>query len=571
MAQKFLTNIDLNQNQLVNATFEVLASDPNTGNFDGRLIFNSTEGVIKVYDAGLPGWRTAITAISSAGSYSNALTISESNGSITITPNLATSASAGLMSASDFSKLSDATSEATASKLVIRDVAGQAKFGTPTDTAHAATKGYVDASRSGLDVKQSVRVATTATVNLSTDVDNGSIVDGVTLATGDRILIKDQGVGGAAHADNGIYVVTASGAPTRATDFDSSDEVTPGAFTFVEEGTANGDTGWVLATNGSITVGSTAIVFNQFSGTGQITAGDGMSKDGSTLNVNYDDVTIYVDGNDDLAVKSSATAGQVLISQGTGTAAWGALDLDDTDAVTGTLGIANGGTNASDAATARTNLGVAIGTDVQAYDAELAAIAGLTSAANKLPYFTGSGTAALTDLSSAGRALIDDADAAAQRTTLGLVIGTNVQEYSSVLDAVSASTYLGDDSITTVGTITTGTWNGTDIAVADGGTGASTASGARTNLAETSASGLTTSTPVLARVASQSCAASSGTTSSTTVVHNFGTKNVIVQIYEESSGATVFGDISRDNTNQITVVLNGSSIGLGDYKIVVTG
>ena len=565
---KFVTNLDLNQNQLIKGTFEVLANDPNTDLFDGRLIFNSTEGTIKVYDATASAWRKMITGVNSAGSQSNALTINESNGTISITPNLATSASAGLMSASDFSKLADATSEDTASKLVIRDASSQAKFGTPTDPAHAATKGYVDAARSGLDVKESVRAATTATVNLSTDVDNGSIIDGVTLATGNRILIKDQGVGGVAHADNGIYIVAASGAPTRATDFDSGDEVTAGAFTFVEEGTANGDAGFVLATNGSITIGSTALLFTQFSGTGQITAGDGMSKSGSTLNVNDDDVTIYVDGNDDLAVKSSSTAGQVLRSMGSGTAEWGALDLDDTDAVTGTLGIANGGTNASDAATARTNLGLAIGTDVQAYDAELAAIAGLTSAANKLPYFTGSGTAALTDLSSAGRALIDDADAAAQRTTLGLVIGTDVQAYSAVLSAVSASTYVGDDSIATVGTITTGTWNGTDIAVADGGTGASTASGARTNLAATTSG--TTSTPVLARIAKQGCDASSGGVSTTTVTHNFGTTDVIVQVYEVSTGATVISDVTRSNGNTVSVVINGT-VSANDYTIVVTG
>jgi len=171
----------------------------------------------------------------------------------------------------------------------------------PTNAQDAATKAYVDAARSGLDVKASVRAATTANITLS----GTQTIDGVALSAGDRVLVKNQSTA----SQNGIYVV-AAGAWARSTDADSDTEVTPGLFTFVEEGTANSDSGWVLATNSTITLGSTSLTFAQFSGAGQITAGDGLTKDGNTLNVATASTSRIVVNADNIDLASGvATAG----------------------------------------------------------------------------------------------------------------------------------------------------------------------------------------------------------------------------------------------------------------------
>jgi hypothetical protein len=198
---------------------------------------------------------------------------------------------------------------------------------TPTATTDAANKGYVDAQLQGLDVKQSVRVATTANGTLASAFANGQTVDGVTLATDDRILLKNQSTG----SENGIYTVNASGAPTRAADFDSNSEVTGGAFFFVEEGTVNADNGFALTNDGAITVGTTALTFTQFSGAGQLIAGDALTKSGNTLAVAVDDSSIEIN-SDALRVKASGITNAMLA---------GSIDL--TAKVTGALPIGNGG------------------------------------------------------------------------------------------------------------------------------------------------------------------------------------------------------------------------------------
>ena len=162
----------------------------------------------------------------------------------------------------------------------------------PTNPQDAANKRYVDSAVVGIDWKPSVRLATTAAITLATDLENGDTLDGVTLATGDRVLVKNQ----TDATENGIYVVAASGAPARSADADTAAEITASFAVFVEEGTVNTDSGWTLTNNGTITVGTSELAFTQFTGLGQITAGAGLTKTANTLDViGGDGITVNAD------------------------------------------------------------------------------------------------------------------------------------------------------------------------------------------------------------------------------------------------------------------------------------
>tara|TARA_B100001057_G_scaffold269038_1_gene269241 strand:+ start:3460 stop:5457 length:1998 start_codon:yes stop_codon:yes gene_type:complete len=201
----------------------------------------------------------------------------------------------------------------------------------PTADQHAATKAYVDSVANGLDVKDSVRLATASALaavtynngngTLTADANGALSVDGAAVVADDRLLIKDQ----ASAVQNGIYKVTATGGAgaafvlTRTPDADTASELTGGTFFFVEEGTANADNGYVATHNGTPTFGSTNITFVQFSGAGQISAGDALTKSGNTLNVAVDDSSIEVN-SDALRVKASGItnamlAGSIAISK----------------------------------------------------------------------------------------------------------------------------------------------------------------------------------------------------------------------------------------------------------------
>lgn len=279
----------------------------------------------------------------------------------------------------------------------------------PTNDQDAATKAYVDATANGLDVKASVRVATTAAITLS----GTQTIDGVVLSEGDRVLVKDQGTG----SENGIYDV-ASGSWARSEDADNtpSSEVTSGMFTFVEEGSANANAGFVLQTPNPITLDTTALSFVQFSGAGQVVAGNGMSKTGNQLDVGTADATRIVVNANDIDLATHGTAGT-----------YNGLTVD----AYGRVSSFTQGTTLADYSIA----------DAQPLDAGLTSIAGLTTAADQLIYTTALDTYATTSLTTFARSILDDADAAAARTTLGLDTmatqsNTNVDIDGGTIDGV---------------------------------------------------------------------------------------------------------------------------------------
>ena len=176
------------------------------------------------------------------------------------------------------SKVTDLTAPTTSFSMNSQKITNLAD---PVLDQDAATKAYVDAATAGLNVHASVKAATTTNVNLANAVDNNKVLDGYTLSTGDRILIKNQNTA----ADNGVYIVASNGAPTRATDYNQVGEVDAGDFIFVENGTVNGKTGWVQ-TNAITTLGTDPIAFTQFSGAGTYLAGNGLTLTGNTFSIN---------------------------------------------------------------------------------------------------------------------------------------------------------------------------------------------------------------------------------------------------------------------------------------------
>ena len=149
----------------------------------------------------------------------------------------------------------------------------------PSANTDAANKQYVDNVARGLSWKAPVRVATTANGTLATAFANAQSVDGVTLVTGDRILLKNQTTG----SENGIYTVNATGAPTRAVDADTNGELAPGTSVSVTEGTTNADKVFMIISDVAITIGTTSQTWGQLGGGTTYTGGNGISVAGSVI------------------------------------------------------------------------------------------------------------------------------------------------------------------------------------------------------------------------------------------------------------------------------------------------
>jgi hypothetical protein len=352
----------------------------------------------------------------------------------------------------------------------------------PTQSSDAATKNYVDAVKTGLDVKDSVIVTTTG--NLTATYSNGTsgvgatltnsgtqaaiTIDSRVLVVGERVLVKDQTTA----LQNGFYKVTTVGTAsvnwvlTRTVDADEDSEITPGAFTFVEEGTVGANNGYVCTNTGAITVGTTPITFVQFSGAGSVIAGDGLTKTGNTLNVvgTTNRITISADAVDIASTYVGQSTITTLGTIGTGTwqgsviaGAYGGTGVDNTGK-TITLGgnlTTSGAHSTALTTTANTTLTLPV-------TGTLATLAGSETLSSKT--ITGSSigssspsTAAFTTLAASGAVTFTSATDASNLTTAAVILSGGL--------AVTKAMYVGTN-ITGAGAATS-TLDGFQI---DGGT-----------------------------------------------------------------------------------------------------
>lgn len=470
MAQKYLTNLDLNQNELQNAVVQNLASAPGSP-VAGQLYFDTNGSLnhIKVYNG--TGWDDLTEGDISGVTAGTGLAGGGTSGTVTLNIDTTgvTAASYGSSTAIPVLTINaqgQITAASTASITTTLSIAGD---GATSDSVALATDTLTFAGDTGI-------TATVASDTVTIDLDDTAVTTGSYGAadTVSTFTVDQQGRLTAA-GQTSISILS-----SQVSDLSSN---TVSSLT----GTANEVE--VSASTGAVTVGlpNDVIIGNDLTVTNDLTVSGNLTVTGTSTTV--DTATLTVE--DPLIILGS--------------------NNDTTDAV-----------------------------DIGFY--------GLYDTSGSQDLYAG---------------LFRDAD--------------DSGKFKLFVDSQTAPTTTVDTAATgyTIGTLVANVEGGTvsgltsDIAVVDGGTGASTETNARTNLGVSTGTP-TTSTSTLARIAAQDCAASSGSTSTTTVTHNFGTKDVIVQVFDASTGSTVVGDVARSTTNAVTVTLNGSSITAGDYRIVVT-
>ena len=361
-AKKILTPYNFTQNEIQNAVAQVLGVAPGTP-VPGQFYYDSTTGSLTWRNAsawisplaranhtGTQAWATLTATPTTLAGYaiSDAAPLSHVGSGGTAHADVVAAGASGFMSGTDKTKLNGIASGATANSsdavllaranhtgtqiaATISDFATTAQgyrldqFATPIASVNvnsqkitnlltpvlgtdAANKQYVDDSVAGLSWKNEVRLASTTNGALASAFANGSTVDAVVLVTGDRLLLKDQ----TTQSENGIYVVQAAGAPVRATDADTANEIN-GAAVFVTNGTVSSGLRYVCNTAGTITVGTTAITFVVFGGGSSYTAGNGLLLSASAFSV-VADTGIVVTGvgvKIDVAVVARKVTGTV--------------------------------------------------------------------------------------------------------------------------------------------------------------------------------------------------------------------------------------------------------------------
>jgi len=321
MARKFLTALDMGKNQFITPVIENLSGAPSSP-VKGQLYFNTTDNILYWYNGS--GWvqsqggagavpATTVTslAIGDSAVVGVATTYAREDhkhgapgfGAATATTTFGLSKADGVgttVARSDHghgTPVHDATAHSAIPHSALAAPTADVPWGgfkitnlgPPTVGTDATTKTYVDNLTAGLSWKDAVRVASIANGVISTAFANGQTVDGVVLATGDRILVKSQSSG----AENGIYIVAASGTPTRASDADAVGELEQ-ATVFVQEGTTLADTAWTCTTNGAITPGVTSTAWAQFGAGTAYQAGNALTLTASTFDVVPLDASIVV-------------------------------------------------------------------------------------------------------------------------------------------------------------------------------------------------------------------------------------------------------------------------------------